>query len=127
ALAREISRGGIKLPQGNCRRAWKSCMGGCNNSLSRSQERERATLPCHDPLTVRWPPLLSPPGTSLSNLVPLAGRSMLLKVLNLGNELGRVRELEGDPLAMPASRKPRALMTVTSCGMSVCTGSWAIV
>jgi hypothetical protein len=49
----------------------------------------------------------------------------LLEVIDLADMPGRMGELEADALAMPAGRKPAAL--VTSCGMSAWAGSWVIV
>jgi hypothetical protein len=51
----------------------------------------------------------------------------LLEVIDLADMLGGVRELEADALAVPAGRKAPALITVTSCGMSACAGSWVMV
>jgi hypothetical protein len=51
----------------------------------------------------------------------------LLDMADLADMLGRVRELEADAPAMRAGRKRRPLITVTSCGMSACAGSWVMV
>jgi hypothetical protein len=52
----------------------------------------------------------------------------VFEVIDLADMHGRrMRELEADALAMPASRRAPPRITVTSCGMSACAGSWVIV
>src|SRR5262245_58257261 len=48
-------------------------------------------------------------------------------MLDLREVFRRIRELEADTFAVPTRRETRPLITVTSCGMSACTGSCAIV
>jgi hypothetical protein len=51
----------------------------------------------------------------------------LFEMIDLADMPGGMGELEPDAFAMPAGRKRRPLITVTSCGMSACTASWVIV
>jgi hypothetical protein len=50
----------------------------------------------------------------------------LLQMIDFRDVLGRVGELESDSFAMPACREAPAFMTVTSRGISACSGSCVI-
>jgi hypothetical protein len=51
----------------------------------------------------------------------------LLEMVDLADMLGRMGDLKHDALQCRQVGKRRPLITVTSCGIPGCAGSWVIV